>query len=76
VPAVSTGRLIREALAEITDTRPLFDSEHGPIHTFKDHGVTLPDAFDDEYFRHMQWLISPRAPPAAACAGRTGSRIL
>ena len=55
VPAISTGRLIREALAEITDTRPLFDSEHGPIHTFKDHGLTLADAFDDEYFRHMQW---------------------
>jgi hypothetical protein len=54
-PAICTGRLIREALAEIRDTRPLFDSEHGPIHTFKDHGLTLPEAFDDEYFRHMQW---------------------
>jgi hypothetical protein len=55
VPAISTGRLIRDALAEISDMRPLFDSEHGPIHTFKDHGITLPEAFDDEYFRHMQW---------------------
>ena len=54
-PALSTGRLIRDALAEISDTRPLFDSEHGPIHTFKDHGMTLPEPFDDEYFRHMQW---------------------
>lgn len=54
-PAISTGRLIREALAEIRDRRPLFDSEHGPIHTFKDHGLTLPEPFDDEYFRHMQW---------------------
>jgi hypothetical protein len=54
-PAVSTGRLIREALSEIRDGRPLFDSEHGPIHTYKDHGMTLPEAFDDEYFRHMQW---------------------
>src|SRR5438874_765832 len=53
-PALSTGRLIRDALAEISDTRPLFDSEHGPIHTFKDHGMTLPEPFDDEYFRHMQ----------------------
>jgi mannan endo-1,4-beta-mannosidase len=35
--------------------RPFFDSEHGPIHTFKDHHRTLPEAFDDEYFRHMQW---------------------
>jgi hypothetical protein len=54
-PAISTGRLIREALCEIRDGRPLFDSEHGPIHTYKDHGMTLPEAFDDEYFRHMQW---------------------
>ncbi len=54
-PAISTGRLIRDALAEISDARPLFDSEHGPIHTFKDHGRTLPEPFDDEYFRHMQW---------------------
>ena len=54
-PAISTGRLIRDALSEIRDGRPLFDSEHGPIHTFKDHGMTLPEAFDDEYFRHMQW---------------------
>ena len=54
-PALATGRLIRDALGEIRDLRPLLDTEHGPIHTFKDHGRTLPDAFDDEYFRHMQW---------------------
>jgi mannan endo-1,4-beta-mannosidase len=54
-PAVSAGRLTREALAEITDLRPFFDSEHGPIHTFKDKHRTLPEAFDDEYFRHIQW---------------------
>ncbi|MBV9863597.1 MAG: hypothetical protein JO267_15775 [Alphaproteobacteria bacterium] len=54
-PAISTGRLVREALAQIGDLRPFFDSEHGPIHTFKDHYATLPEAFDDEYFRHMQW---------------------
>ena len=53
--AVAVGRLVREALDEITDQRPFFDSEHGPIHTFKDHGVVLPEAFDDEYFRHIQW---------------------
>jgi mannan endo-1,4-beta-mannosidase len=53
--AVSTGRLVREALAEIADGRPFLDSEHGPIHTFKDHGRTLPDTFDEEYFRHIQW---------------------
>jgi hypothetical protein len=54
-PAISTGRLVREALAQISDARPFFDSEHGPIHTYKDFGRTLPASFDDEYFRHMQW---------------------
>lgn len=54
-PALAVGRLVREALAEISDGRPFFESEHGPIHTFKDHHRTLPEAFDDEYFRHIQW---------------------
>ncbi|MFN7117765.1 MAG: hypothetical protein ACK4TA_13275 [Saprospiraceae bacterium] len=53
--AVSVGRLVRQALAEIQDNRPFFDSEHGPIHTFKDKKKTLPEAFDNEYFRHIQW---------------------
>jgi mannan endo-1,4-beta-mannosidase len=55
VPAISAGRLVREALAQITDGRPFHESEHGPIHSFKDRHRTLPEAFDDEYFRHMQW---------------------
>jgi mannan endo-1,4-beta-mannosidase len=54
-PAVAVGHLMDEALGEIRDDRPFFESEHGPIHTFKDHRVTLPAAFDDEYFRHIQW---------------------
>ncbi len=54
-PALAVGRLVREALAEITDQRPFFDSEHGPIHAFKDRGITLAELFDDEYFRHLQW---------------------
>lgn len=54
-PALAVGQLVREALAEIADQRPFFDSEHGPIHTFKDRQVTLPEPFDDEYFRHLQW---------------------
>nr|MDQ6926929.1 hypothetical protein [Candidatus Eremiobacteraeota bacterium] len=54
-PAVAVGRLAADALAEIRDERPFFESEHGPIHTFKDHHRTLPEAFDDEYFRNMQW---------------------
>jgi hypothetical protein len=62
--AVSTARLTREALAEVRDNRPFMDSEHGPIHTYKDHRKTLPATFDDEYFRHMQW--------AHFCAGGAG----
>jgi len=53
--AVAVGRLMREAVTEASDMRPVFDSEHGPIHSFKDKKVTLPAEFDDEYFRHMQW---------------------
>jgi mannan endo-1,4-beta-mannosidase len=53
--ALAVGRLMRTALCETPQNRPFFDSESGPIHTFKDHHITLPEAFDDEYFRHMQW---------------------
>jgi len=53
--AIAMGAIVRQSLGEITDGRPFFDSEHGPIHAFKDRKRTLPDAFDDEYFRHMQW---------------------
>jgi mannan endo-1,4-beta-mannosidase len=53
--ALATGRIVREAIAEIDDGRPFLDTEHGPIHTFKDKRKTLPEPFDDEYFRHMQW---------------------
>ena len=54
-PALAVGRLMADALGEIVDQRPLFDSEHGPIHTFKDKGITLPEPFDNEYFRHTSW---------------------
>lgn len=53
--AIAMGRLTRDALTEIKDNRPFFDSEHGPIHSFKDKRITLPEVFDDEYFRHLQW---------------------
>ena len=53
-PALAIGRLIRDTLAE-SATAAVLDTEHGPIHTFKDYGRTLPEPFDDEYFRHMQW---------------------
>ncbi len=54
-PAVDMGRIVRQCLGEIADGRPFFDSEHGPIHTYKDRKKTLPAVFDDDYFRHMQW---------------------
>lgn len=54
-PALVAGKLVREALEHIQDNRPFFESEHGPIHTFKDRRRTLPEPFDDEYFRHIQW---------------------
>ena len=54
-PAVAVGELVAEALSHMAPERPFFDSEHGPIHLFKDKRKTLPEAFDDEYFRHIQW---------------------
>jgi hypothetical protein len=54
-PARDMARHVRDHIGEIDDGRPYFDSEHGPIHRFKDKRRTLPEAFDDEYFRHMQW---------------------
>ena len=54
-PALSVGQLMRAELAELGSWRPFFDSESGPIHTFKDFHRTLSEPFDDEYFRHMQW---------------------
>ncbi len=53
--AKDAGELTREALGEIRDNRPFFDSEHGPIHAFKDKKKILPQPFDDEYFRTFQW---------------------
>ncbi len=53
--AIGMGRIVRESIAEIRDGRAFLDTEHGPIHRFKDRHVTLPENFDDEYFRHMQW---------------------
>ena len=54
-PALAVARLMRTAVTEAGTDRPVFDSEHGPIHSFKDKKRTLPAAFDDEYFRHIQW---------------------
>jgi mannan endo-1,4-beta-mannosidase len=33
----------------------VLDTEHGPVHSFKDRRVTLPDAFDTDCFRRTQW---------------------
>ena len=54
-PALAVARLMRTAVTEARPGRAVFDSEHGPIHSFKDKKRTLPAAFDDEYFRHIQW---------------------
>jgi mannan endo-1,4-beta-mannosidase len=54
-PAVKVGELVAEALGHAPQDRPYLDTEHGPIHSFKDKKKTLAEAFDDEYFRHIQW---------------------
>lgn len=54
-PALDMGRIVQECIAEIRDGRPFLDTEHGPIHRYKDKKRTLAAPFDDEYFRHMQW---------------------
>ncbi|HZF41886.1 MAG TPA: hypothetical protein VEZ48_00565 [Sphingomonadaceae bacterium] len=54
-PALAAGRLMRLAVRDAADGRPVFDSEHGPIHAFKDRYRTLSEPFDDEYHRHIQW---------------------
>jgi hypothetical protein len=53
--AVAVGRIMRHSIGELRDRRPIFDSEHGPIHGFNDRHITLAARFDDEYFQHMQW---------------------
>jgi hypothetical protein len=53
--ADAMARWVRHSLDEIRDGRPFTDSETGPIHTFKDLGITLADSFDANYFRHMSW---------------------
>jgi hypothetical protein len=54
-PAIAMGTIVRRSIAEIRDGRPFLDTEHGPIHSFKDRRKTLPETFDDEYFAHVQW---------------------
>jgi mannan endo-1,4-beta-mannosidase len=54
-PALAVARLMRVAVEDAGPDRPVFDSEHGPIHSFKDRKRTLAADFDDEYFRHIQW---------------------
>lgn len=54
-PAGATARLIADAIAQCPQERPLLDTEHGPIHAFKDRHLTQPDDFDTECFRRTQW---------------------
>ena len=53
--ADAMARWVCHALGEIRDGRPFTDSETGPIHAYKDLGITLPEDFDAAYFRHMAW---------------------
>lgn len=53
--AIDMGAITADCVAKTVPGRPFLDSEHGPIHRFKDKRRTLPEVFDDEYFRHMQW---------------------
>jgi mannan endo-1,4-beta-mannosidase len=53
--AICTGALVKKALSHLRDSRPFFDSEHGPIRAFRKRGGTLGKAFDEEYFRFNQW---------------------
>lgn len=52
--AVRAGEMMREAVGH-AGLRPVLDTEHGPVHVFSNRRRTLPEAFDDECFRHVQW---------------------
>ncbi|MBE9461452.1 hypothetical protein ACFP1I_01630 [Dyadobacter subterraneus] len=52
--AITTGEMVRDALAHLPAERPFFDSEHGPIDHYR-RKRNLPELFDDQYFLHMQW---------------------
>jgi hypothetical protein len=54
-PALRTGELVRNALSHIHDGRPFLDTEHGPDRSFRRKQGPLPECFDDQYFRYMQW---------------------
>jgi mannan endo-1,4-beta-mannosidase len=53
--AICTGNVVRKSLEQISDNRPFFDSEHGPIRAFRKRGGTLAKAFDEQYFHYIQW---------------------
>lgn len=52
--AISTGRMVSEAISDLLSERPFFDSEHGPIDHYR-RKRNLPEIFDDQYFLNMQW---------------------
>lgn len=54
-PARATARLMAAAAAQCPPARPLMDSEHGPVHSFIDQRMTLPESFDTACFRRTQW---------------------
>ena len=54
-PARRVGKLTQQALAQIGDGRPFLDTEHGPDRLFHQKKGRINEAFDDEYFRRLQW---------------------
>ncbi|GLU51429.1 hypothetical protein [Dyadobacter frigoris] len=52
--AISTGKMVRDALLNLPPERPFFDSEHGPIDHYRKK-QNLPESFDNQYFLNMQW---------------------
>jgi mannan endo-1,4-beta-mannosidase len=53
--AVTMAEWVRFGLTQTPPDRPFTDTEHGPIHLFNDHKKMLPEVFDEEYERHMNW---------------------
>ncbi|WP_159469830.1 hypothetical protein [Dyadobacter sp. 3J3] len=52
--AITSGKLVEEAIMHLPEKRPFFDSEHGPIDHYR-RKRNLPELFDDQYFLNMQW---------------------
>jgi len=54
-PALTMAEWVRFAWHQVPAGRPFMDTEHAPIHYFNNRHRILPEAFDDEYERHLIW---------------------